>query len=295
MSDILKIGTRGSVLALKQAELVESMLKEIFKDLKTEIVIIKTQGDKILDKSIDKIGGKGVFVKEIEQALMDNKIDIAVHSLKDMPEEMPKGLILGAVTERENPMDVFVSADGTSFFDMKSGSRIGTGSLRRGVQLKRLRDDIEIVPIRGNINTRLAKVGKEVDGVVLAAAGLNRAGLSDKISYEFKLSEMIPASCQGIIGIQIRDNDERVLNYVKAINDENSDICQQAERGFLKVVGADCHAPIGAFATVNGDNINIKCVYYDKELVFGEIDGHKRDAKELGIKLANKITGRLEE
>lgn len=290
MSDIIKIGTRGSILALKQAEIVEKLLKEKFNDVKTEIVVIKTQGDKILDKTIDKIGGKGVFVKEIEQALIDRKIDIAVHSLKDMPEEMPKGLKLGAVTKRENPMDVFVSGDGKSFFDMPSGSRIGTGSLRRSVQLKNLRDDIEIVPIRGNINTRLSKIGNEVDGVVLAAAGLNRAGLSEKISYEFSLDEMVPAACQGIIGIQIRDNDQYIEKYMIALNDKKSEICQKAERGFLKVVGADCHAPVGAFAKVDGDNIKIKAVYYTDKIIFEEISGNVNEASELGKKLAEKIT-----
>ena len=289
MSDILKIGTRGSLLALKQAEIVEKMLKKKFENIETEIVVIKTQGDKILDKTIDKIGGKGVFVKEIEQALIDKKIDIAVHSLKDMPEEMPKGLKLGAVTSRENPHDVFVSGDGTSFFDMPSGSKIGTGSLRRSVQLKNLRDDIEIVPIRGNINTRLSKIGKEVDGVILAAAGLNRAGLSNMISYEFSADEMVPAACQGIIGIEIRDNDDVVEKYVSAINDKTSEICQKAERGFLKVVGADCHAPVGAFCTVFEDNIKIKGVYYTDKIVFDDIEGKINEAEILGKKLAEKI------
>ena len=289
MSNILKIGTRGSELALKQANIVKNLLLSKFLDLKIEIIIIKTKGDKILNKSINKIGGKGVFVKEIEEALIDKEIDIAVHSLKDMPYDMPDSLKIGAFTERESPIDIFISHQNKSFFDMPIGSKIGTGSLRRSIQLKRLRNDIEIVPIRGNINTRISKIGNEVDGVVLAEAGINRLELSELISYKFNIDEMVPAVCQGIIAVQIRKNDKIAENYVSKINDNESYICQKAERSFLKNIGADCNSPAGAYAYINENNIVIKGVYYTNRVVFDEIFGDIRDAEFLGEILANNI------
>lgn len=286
MNRIIKIGTRGSELAIRQAEIVKQKLQEKFLNIEIEIITIKTAGDKILNKTLDKIGGKGVFVKEIELALLDKKIDIAVHSMKDMPIEFPEGLMLGAVTERENPMDVLISKNGLDFYSLSKGAKIGTGSLRRKVQLLSLRKDIEVVPIRGNIHTRIEKMEKELDGLVLAAAGLKRCGLENKISYHFDLSEMIPAACQGILALEIRKEDKEILHFVQAIHHEKTEICQKAERAFLKEIGADCHAPIGAFAIINSNNqIEMTAFFYSSQLIRVYEKAKILEAQELGIKI----------
>lgn len=296
MSRVIKIGTRGSELAIRQAEIVKQKLQEKFLDIEIQIITIKTAGDKILNKTLDKIGGKGVFVKEIEFALLDKKIDIAVHSMKDMPIEFPEGLMLGAVTERENPMDVLISKSGLDFYSLPKGAKIGTGSLRRKVQLLSLRKDIEVVPIRGNIHTRIEKMEKELDGVVLAAAGLKRCGLEDKISYHFNFNEMIPAACQGILALEIREDDKEILHLVQAIHHKKTEVCQKAERAFLKEIGADCHAPVGAFATINSNNeLEMTVFFYSKQLIRIYEKAKISEAQKLGSKLAKQILKKMRE
>lgn len=296
MNRIIKIGTRGSKLAIRQAEIVKQKLQEKFSDIKIEIITIKTAGDKILNKTLDKIGGKGVFVKEIEFALLDKKIDIAVHSMKDMPIELPEGLMIGAVTERENPMDVLISKSELDFYSLPKGAKIGTGSLRRKVQLLSLRKDIEVVPIRGNIHTRIEKIEKELDGIVLAEAGLKRCGLENKISYRFNLNEMIPAACQGILALEIRKDDKEILHLVQAIHHEKTEICQKAERAFLKGTEADCHAPVGAFAVINSDNkLEMTVFFYSNQLIRIYEKAEILEAEQLGNKLARQILNRIRE
>lgn len=296
MKKIVRIGTRGSQLAIRQAEIIKQRLEEKFFGIEIKIIIIKTTGDKILNKTLDKIGGKGVFVKEIEHALIKREIDIAVHSMKDVPTEFPKGLVLGAVIERENPMDVLVSKNKLDFYSLPKGAKIGTGSLRRKVQILALRNDIEVVPIRGNIHTRIEKMEKELDGIVLANAGLKRCGLQNKISYCFHLNEMVPAACQGILALEIRENDMDILNLVKEIHNKEAEICQKAERTFLKIIGADCHAPVGAFAAINTNNqLEMTVLFYSHWLIRIYDTAEIFEAELLGEKLAKQMIEKMKE
>ncbi len=283
----IKIGTRESLLAIKQAELAAKKIQSVLKR-ETEIITIKTKGDKILNKTLDKIGGKGLFVKEIEQALLCGAIDIAVHSMKDMPYEMPEGLALGAVLERENPMDALVCKKNMTWETLPSGAVIGTGSLRRKTQLLALRPDLHVIPIRGNIMTRLKKLEKECDAVVLAVAGLVRTQ-QNHISHIFTLEEMVPAACQGILALQIRNKDIALKEALKKITDKNAFFCQVAERAFLNEIGADCHAPAGALATVQNGKISMKGVFYTDRLLLVQGQQEMQKAEELGKTLAEKI------
>lgn len=289
MKKVIKIGTRGSLLAVKQAELAGEAIKTVLEEVEIEIVTIKTKGDKILDKTLDKIGGKGLFVKEIERALLSGSIDVAVHSMKDMPEEMPKGLMLGAVLKRENAMDAVVCAEGMQWENLPKGAKVGTGSLRRKMQLLALREDLDIVAIRGNIITRLQKLDTELDAVVLAVAGLVRTGQQQKISHIFKIEEMIPAACQGILALQIRENDNDLKKAMIKIMDSNAYVCQKAERAFLNEIGADCHAPAGALATIEKEKIYMKAMFYENELFVVEGYESREKAEELGKRLAIEI------
>ncbi len=283
----IKIGTRESLLAIKQAELAAKKIQSVLKR-ETEIITIKTKGDKILNKTLDKIGGKGLFVKEIEQALLCGAIDIAVHSMKDMPYEMPEGLALGAVLERENPMDALVCKKNMTWETLPSGAVIGTGSLRRKTQLLALRPDLHVIPIRGNIMTRLKKLEKECDAVVLAVAGLVRTQ-QNHISHIFTLEEMVPAACQGILALQIRNKDIALKEALKKITDKNAFFCQVAERAFVNEIGADCHAPAGALATVQNGKISMKGMFYTDRLLLVQGQQEMQKAEELGKTLAEKI------
>ena len=283
----IKIGTRESLLAIKQAELAAKKIQSVLKR-ETEIITIKTKGDKILNKTLDKIGGKGLFVKEIEQALLCGAIDIAVHSMKDMPYEMPEGLALGAVLERENPMDALVCKKNMTWETLPSGAVIGTGSLRRKTQLLALRPDLHVIPIRGNIMTRLKKLEKECDAVVLAVAGLVRTQ-QNHISHIFTLEEMVPAACQGILALQIRNKDIALKEALKKRTDKNAFFCQVAERAFLNEIGADCHAPAGALATVQNGKISMKGMFYTDRLLLVQGQQEMQKAEELGKTLAEKI------
>lgn len=283
----IKIGTRESFLAIKQAELAAKKIQSILKN-ETEIITIKTKGDKILNKTLDKIGGKGLFVKEIEQALLCGDIDIAVHSMKDMPYEMPEGLALGAVLERENPMDALVGKKNITWENLPNGAVIGTGSLRRKTQLLALRPDLNVIPIRGNIMTRLKKLEKECDAIVLAVAGLVRTQ-QNNISHVFTLEEMVPAACQGILALQVRNKDMALKEALKKITDKNAFFCQVAERAFLNGIGADCHAPAGALATIQNGKISMKVMFYTDRLLLAQGQQEISKAEELGKTLAEKI------
>lgn len=289
MKKSIKIGTRDSLLAIKQAELAGEEIKSVLNEVNIEIVKIKTKGDKILHKTLDKIGGKGLFVKEIERALLQGDIDVAVHSMKDMPDEMPKGLALGAVLKRENAMDAVVCANNVTWEKLPKGATIGTGSLRRKTQILALRNDLNVVPIRGNIITRLQKLEQGFDAVVLAVAGLVRTQQQQRISHIFTLQEMIPAACQGILALQIRENDLFLKNAMEKINNENAFVCQKAERAFLKQIGADCHAPAGALAKIENGKLYMKAMFYTNKILISEGYDSVENAEDLGKILAMEI------
>lgn len=251
MKSKLVIGTRGSKLALWQANWVKEKLEELYPELNVEIEKIKTTGDKILDAPLAKIGGKGLFVKEIEEALLEKRVDIAVHSMKDVPTEIPEGLHISAICRREDPRDAFISRVGDSFRDLPEGAIIGTSSLRRTVQLRAIRKDIEIKPLRGNVDTRIRKLKEgHFDGIVLALAGLKRMGLEDIITETFSEETLIPAIGQGAIGIETRRDDDFVNEIIKPLNDPLTALCVSAERAFLSVMGGGCQVPLACHARV---------------------------------------------
>jgi hydroxymethylbilane synthase len=245
---MIVIGSRGSQLALWQARHIASKL-----NVETRIEIIKTTGDKIQDVPLSEVGGKGLFTKEIEEALLDGRIDLAVHSLKDMPSELPAGLILSAIPEREDARDALLGAP------LKDGARVGTSSLRRSVQLKALHRNISIETLRGNIDTRIRKLDEgQYDTIVLAAAGLRRLGWADRISELIPVDVMIPAVGQGALAVETRDDNGEAHRIAPALNHEISRIAVTAERAFLAVFGGGCQVPIGAHATVNGTEIHLR-------------------------------------
>ncbi len=256
--DEIIIGSRGSELALVQSNLVIEELKKYYTGISFKIKVIKTKGDKILDKTLDKIGGKGLFVKEIENALLKGEIDIAVHSMKDVPSEFPDGLEISAITKRKDARDILVSKDGKSFRELRKGAKLGTSSLRRGAQLRGLRKDIEIVPVRGNVQTRINKIQElDLDGVILAAAGLIRLGLGKEISQFFDFNDIVPAIGQGALGIEIRKDDAFIKEMVSKLNDDLTEIAIKAERIFMKILNGGCHVPVGAFAYVEKEKLKM--------------------------------------
>lgn len=262
----LRIGTRGSRLALFQARLVETELRTAFPSLETEIKEIKTLGDINPKEDISRMGGKGVFVKEIEQSLLSGEIDIAVHSMKDMPSVLPDGLVVGSALKREDPRDVFVSADGRILEQLGERGRVGTGSIRRRAQLLFRFPDLEVVPIRGNVDTRLKKIFSEnLDGIVLAAAGLNRLGLSERITQHLAQDYMVPAPCQGIIAIECREGETEIKNLISAITHADTETAAVFERSFLETFGGDCQIPLGCCARVHLGKISADSVFIDME------------------------------
>jgi hydroxymethylbilane synthase len=251
----IRIGTRGSALALTQTEMVRSALLTVAPGVKTEIVIIRTTGDILADAPFAAIGGKGVFVKDIEKYLLDDRVDIAVHSLKDMQAILPEKLTIGAFLERENPRDMLFSKGKCSLETLPQGLRVGTSSMRRRCQLKTVRPDLISVDIRGNVPTRLKRVGDTVDAVILAAAGVIRLGLPLGVAIDQQT--MIPSPGQGIISVESRYDDEEVLQVIRLLDHADTRLCAEAERAFLGALGQDCRLPAGAIAHVSGDSISI--------------------------------------
>ncbi|MGL5642420.1 MAG: hydroxymethylbilane synthase [Paraclostridium sp.] len=293
------VGSRGSNLALTQTNWVISELKKYHKDIEFEVKIIKTKGDLIQNVSLDKIGDKGLFVKEIEQQLLDKEIDIAIHSMKDMPSSLPEGLKFAGIPKREDIRDVLILKKGyNSLEDLPNGAKIGSGSKRRKYQLLKHRPDLDIVPIRGNIETRMRKIEDEnLYGVILAAAGLIRAGLKDRISCYLDVDTIIPAPAQGALGIEIRQGDSKVEDILACLSDEISEIQVSAERGFLDGINGSCHIPIGAHCKVEGEDISLTGLYGDEEgkkLITKTINGKSSEARELGIELAKLISKEFE-
>jgi len=256
--DALKLGTRGSPLAMRQAELVARALRNRWPDLEVTLIPIKTSGDKLLDVQLAQVGGKGLFVKELEEALLADQIDLAVHSLKDLPVTLPSGLRLGAIMVREDPLDALVARDGLQFTGLPTGSRIGTSSLRRQVQLLHRRPDLQIVPLRGNVETRLRKLETlGLDAVVLAAAGLIRLGLQDRITERLQPELSLPAIGQGALAIEIREDDQRVAALVHGLDDRETRLATAAERAFLRRLGGSCVTPIAAFGQIEGESLQL--------------------------------------
>jgi hydroxymethylbilane synthase len=292
----LRIGTRGSQLALYQANWVKEKLVQTHPHLKVTLITIKTTGDKIQDAPLAKIGGKGLFVKEIEEALIQGRIDLAVHSIKDVPTELPESLHLSAITKREDPRDVFISKDGTLLKDLPQRAKIGTSSLRRQAQLLHFRGDLELIPLRGNLDTRLKKLERmNLDGIVLALAGVKRLGFEARITEVFPIEISLPAIGQGALGIETRKEDKGVEERIHFLNDPESAIAISAERSFLKRLGGGCQVPIAAFAKIVDSNLRIDGLVGTtdgKRLVKHHLEGPAEEAESLGNELAEILLGK---
>jgi len=284
-----RLGTRKSKLALWQANFVKEKLESL--GCKVELVLITTTGDKILDSPLAKIGGKGLFVKEIEEALLKGEIDLAVHSLKDVPMVLPDGLTLCAITERENPYDVLISKEGKKLEELPPGAVVGTSSLRRQVQIKRKRKDLKVEVLRGNVDTRIRKLEEGLySAIVLAYAGVKRMGLEAYISQV--LEDFIPAVGQGSLAIETREDDPKVQKFVKALDHWESHLRAMCERAFLRELEGGCQVPIGAFSWIESDKIYIKGFVSDlngERFIEGVEEGKVEEYVEVGKRLAQKL------
>lgn len=292
-NDTLIIGTRSSKLALWQADYVADRLRKEYPNLAVEKKLMTTKGDKILDAPLAKIGGKGLFTKELEQAMLEGEIDIAVHSLKDMPTEVPDGLVITAITERYDPGDAFVSNKYKSLEQLPRGAVVGTSSLRRKAQLLHVRPDLVIKDLRGNVNTRLRKLDAgEYDAAVLAVAGLKRLGFAERITEVLPKSMVLPAVGQGALAIEAREDDANVRNLVAFLNDAATVACAKAERAFLARVEGGCQVPVGVYATPEGDALSVEAVIASldgQRLYRDHVRGTKEQAADLGTELADKL------
>jgi hydroxymethylbilane synthase len=293
------IATRGSKLALWQAEWIKSQLKEIDPEFEIELNKIKTTGDKILDVPLAQVGGKGLFVKEIEEAMLRGEADLAVHSMKDVPTELPDGLHLSTITKREDPRDAFITAAVSgekkikSFLDLPKGATVGTSSLRRICQLLNKRPDLKITQLRGNVDTRLRKLDEgEFDAIILATAGVKRLGHEDRITEKMPVDISLPAIGQGAVGIECRKDDEFTNNLLKKLDHEETSICVRAERAFLKKLEGGCQVPIAAYAQLIDGKVVMNGLVGSvdgKTLIKDSIEGRPEEAESLGTALAEKL------
>ena len=293
MKEILRIATRQSPLALWQANFVKAELEKYHPNLTVELVTMVTKGDVILDTPLAKIGGKGLFVKELELALLEERADIAVHSMKDVPMSFPEGLGLAVICEREDPRDAFVSTRYASLAELPEGAIVGTSSLRRQCQLMAAYPHLTVKSLRGNVGTRLSKLDNgEYDAIILASAGLIRLGMPERIKSFISVEDSLPAAGQGAVGIETRVNDTRVLNYLAKLNHNPTACCVMAERAMNTRLQGGCQVPIGGFATLNGEELELNALV-------GSLDGstiirasgkaHQRDAEQLGISIAEQL------
>ena len=293
MEKIIKIGTRGSKLALWQANWVKSALTAGHPSLSVELVAIKTKGDKILDVPLAKVGGKGLFVKEIEDALLNGRIDLAVHSMKDMPAEIPDGLCIGAIPKRETPQDVLISREGLLLSQLKQNARIGTSSLRRTAQLLHARPDLVVLPLRGNLDTRLKKLETEnLDAIILAAAGVKRLGLEHRITEYLDEKVMLPAVGQGALCIEIRENDPEVKSIIALLEHHQTRTVVLGERAFLNRLEGGCQVPIAAHGKIEKSAFTLcgLVASVDGTTVIREtLSGHKDSSEVIGVKLADRL------
>ena len=296
MNDPVRIGTRGSKLALWQAGWVKSILEKKFPPIQIELILIKTQGDKILDVPLAKVGGKGLFVKEIEQALLARRIDIAVHSMKDMPADIPQGLCIGAIPARENPLDVFISRNGARFNEMAAGSVIGTSSLRRSAQLRHARPEMVVQPLRGNLDTRLKKLESEnFDALVLAAAGVKRLNLEHRITEYLDPELMLPAIGQGALCIEIRKDDPTVGPLVAVLDHAPTRAAVAGERAFLNRLEGGCQVPIAGHGRIRENQFILTGLVAELDgsrVIKAQKSGRPDSSETSGIELAEELLAR---
>ncbi|MBB1306895.1 hydroxymethylbilane synthase [Pseudoalteromonas sp. SR43-5] len=290
---LVRIATRKSALALWQAEFVKAELERFHADVRVELVPMSTQGDIILDTPLAKIGGKGLFVKELEQAMLDGRADIAVHSMKDVPVEFPQGLALHTICEREDPRDAFVSNNFVNLSELPQGAIVGTSSLRRQCQIKALRPDLDIRDLRGNVNTRLGKLDDgQYDAIILAAAGLIRLEMESRIADYIEPEVSLPANGQGAVGIECRIDDEVTKALLAPLEHTQTRIRVNAERSMNRYLEGGCQVPIGAYALVDGEQVHLRGLVGavdGSEILRDEVTGHVNDAEKLGIELAKKL------
>ncbi|MBJ8504589.1 hydroxymethylbilane synthase [Acinetobacter seifertii] len=289
----LKIATRQSPLALWQAEHIRARLQELHPDLTVELVKFVTQGDKILDTPLAKIGGKGLFVKELEAALLDGRADLAVHSMKDVPMALPEGLTLAVICEREDPLDAFVSNTFEKFADLPQGARVGTSSLRRKSQILKQRPDLKIIDLRGNVGTRLGKLDDgQYDAIILASAGLKRLGLENRIRHTIEPNVSLPAVGQGALGLECRADDQDVLALIQPLLHIETDVCVRAERAFNAYLEGGCQVPIAGYATLQDGKIHIEGRVGSVDgqtLLRAELNDEIHNAQQLGENLARNL------
>ncbi|MEW7979210.1 MAG: hydroxymethylbilane synthase [Candidatus Sedimenticola endophacoides] len=291
----LRIATRKSPLAMWQAEHVSRKLRQAHPGLRVELVGMSTKGDKILDTPLAKIGGKGLFVKELEQGMLEGLADIAVHSMKDVPVELPEGLHLAVIMEREDPRDAFVSNHHQGVEELPDGAVVGTASLRRQCQLQERRPDLRIATLRGNVNTRLRKLDEgEFDAIILASAGLKRLGFEDRITGFLEPEQSLPAIGQGAIGIECRADDPWVNGLLEVLHDEETAICVAAERAMNNRLMGGCQVPIGGYAVLNHGRLYMRGLVGEPDgthIMRAEVSGTTDQAEELGIALAEELLG----
>lgn len=299
MSRTLKVATRRSALALWQAGHVKARLEAAWPDLSVELVHVVTTGDRIQDRPLAAIGGKALFLKEIEEKLVAAEVDLAVHSLKDVPPVLPDGLALVAIPERADPLDAFVARDGDahSRLDMlPPKARLGTGSLRRSCQILSWRPDLELVPIRGNIDTRLRKLDEgDMHGLIMAGAALKRLGLTDRLTERLAPERCLPAVGQGALAVEAREDDAATIDLVRVLNDVDTADCVEAERGFLFRLDGSCQVPIAAHARLDGDELTLRGLVGSpdgRRIVAGEKSSPRAEARPLGLRLAEELLER---
>ncbi|SMN00576.1 Porphobilinogen deaminase [uncultured Candidatus Thioglobus sp.] len=289
----LKIATRKSPLALWQAEHVKSRLEQLHPDLNIELVKMTTKGDQILNSPLSKIGGKGLFIKELEIGMLEGKADIAVHSMKDMPYEIPQGFELGAILKRENPFDAFVSNHFDKIEDLPQGAKVGTCSMRRILQLKNKRPDLQILDLRGNVNTRLQKLDNgEFDAIILACAGLIRLGFEERIKQQIPAENSLPAVGQGAVGIEIRANDKAILDLITPLIDAETTYRINAERAMNARLEGGCSVPIAGYSTIENNQITLTGLVGNVDsgiILKHQVIGNINNAEALGVELADKL------
>jgi hydroxymethylbilane synthase len=292
----LRIATRKSPLALWQAQHVHARLMQAHPGLQVELVTMSTQGDRVLDSPLAKIGGKGLFVKELEQGMLEGRADIAVHSMKDVPVDFPPGLGIGAILEREDPQDALVSNRYGSIEELPQCARVGTSSLRRQCQLRAWRPDLQLLDLRGNVNTRLGKLDQgDYDAIVLACAGLKRLGMASRITRALTPEELLPAIGQGVIGIECRIEDEPVRQLIEPLEHTPTRLRIQAERAFNATLAGGCQAPVAGFSLLNNGLLELRGLVGrpdGSEIVRGQISGPAQDAESLGRELATELLAR---
>jgi hydroxymethylbilane synthase len=296
MRTTLRIGTRASLLAVTQSTWVKTQIEQAYPQTRVELVKITTKGDKILDVPLAKVGGKGLFVKEIEDALLAGEVDLAVHSMKDVPTELPQGLHIGIIPIRETPYDAFLSNRCEAIAALPTGATIGTSSLRRKSQLLAMRPDVTIIDLRGNIDTRLRKLDEgQYDAIILAGAGLHRLGLADRITALLPAEQMLPAISQGALGIELRRDDAELHAGLHFLHHQATAVAVAAERAFLTRLEGGCQVPIGAFATLSGDTVHLTGLIAEIDgghLIRDTLSGPLGEAAHIGLRLAETLLAR---